>query len=200
MTDDVIWMDYSGAPALLIPDSLKHQWRGFYLRAEPGESGIPDLELADGAYNIHDEFDFDNPRTDYDRACATNLGENHEQTLTQYFISIGPGKGLVFSSGEDNHAWWAAQNMVVSGGGLPDPDKLDNQTWEEALVWDIEEDALTLMNACNHGLEPDIDFTPVRLPAGRHVIERACYIEGDDSLILHRFTCTGRRRATNALE
>lgn len=190
MAEEPVWLNYSGALPLLIPDSLKHQWRGFYLRAAPGDTGIPDLELADGAYNICDDFDFDNPRTDYDRACAASLGRNHAATRSHFFVPIGPGKGLVFVNEDNLITWWPEQNMAVSGGSLPDPAKLDGLTWEEELIWDLGEDKLTLMNSCNHGLEPDMDdFIPVRLPAGRYSIECAHY--PDDRLILHRFTRTG---------
>lgn len=48
------WLDFSGAPPLLIPQQLARHWRG---RTDP----------STGDYR---ECDADNPVTDYDRACA----------------------------------------------------------------------------------------------------------------------------------
>lgn len=192
MADKITWLSYEGAPPLLIPDSLKHRWRGFYRRGGTEELGEPDLDLADGAWYIDAEFDFDNPRTDYDRACAAGMDENHAADKTHYFVPIGPGKGLVFQNEIDSITWWPEQNMAVSGVNLLDPAKLDGLAWEEELIWDLGEDELTLMNSCNHGLEPDMDdFIPVRLPAGRYSIECAQCPDDHGLLTLHRFTRTG---------
>jgi hypothetical protein len=53
-TSQVRWLDFSGAPPMLIPQSLAELWRG----------------TTDPATGEYREFDKDNPVTDYDRACA----------------------------------------------------------------------------------------------------------------------------------
>jgi hypothetical protein len=178
------WVDYSGAKPILLPIRLLHHWRGFYLPTGADES-LPDLVLSDGSYKICDNFDFEHPKTDYDRACALG-GSRSAQP-----IMVGPGQGLVFATELDRLTWWPEQRMVVNGAALPVSSKLNKVTWSDDLAWETEDTAFVLMNACNHGADPAKGpHIHVALPAGKYVIQRGQYgwAKDDPSLILFRFT------------
>jgi len=180
---NVVWVDDSGAAPILLPMSLLPYWEGFYLPAHPDED-YPDLELTDGKWVICDDFDFDHPKTDYDRACALG-GIPAAQTLP-----VGPGLGLVLTTERDALTWLADCLMVVAGGALPDPALLARVEWSNVCVWTATEPDFVFMNACYHGADPDKGphFT-VRLEPGEYTIQRGSYGWADDdpSLTLFRF-------------
>lgn len=175
--------NYSGAAPILLPVSILHYWRGFYLPADP-EDGLPDLELPDGAFNICDDFDFANPKTDYDRACSLSRAVET--------ISVGPGKGLVFGAELDSLTWWQDQRMLVNGG-LPTASRLNEVTWSDELNWHTAESDFVLMNACDHGADPNLKkFFDVELAAGEYLIQRGdsgdCRNVGSEpAFVLFRF-------------
>lgn len=181
------WADYSGAAPILLPVGLLPFWRGFYLPAAPDEE-CPDLELPEGAFTICDDFDFARPKTDYDRACALG-GIPAVQALP-----VGPGHGLVFATERDTLTWWPEQRMLVNGGSLPQPDQLRRVQWSDELVWRATEPDFVLMNACEHGANPDKEpHFAVRLEPGEYVVQWGQYGWADDdpSLILFRFVPRG---------
>ncbi|MBN2496352.1 MAG: hypothetical protein JXR96_17290 [Deltaproteobacteria bacterium] len=177
------FVDYSGAAPILLPSSIRHCWQGFYLPADPDDD-LPDLELPEGGYRICDDFDFENPKTDYDRACA--LGSKPAVQR----ISVGPGEALVFATELDPLTWWAERCMIVNGACLPDPALLEKVEWQDALVWTTGEPDLVLMNACYHGGDPELeDFFAIEIPAGEYRVQSGRYGWADDdpSLLLFRF-------------
>jgi hypothetical protein len=195
------WADYSGAAPILLPVSLLPHWRGFYLPAGPDD--CPDLELPNGAFVICDDFDFSHPKTHYDRACALG-GVPAAQTLP-----VGPGLGLVLATELDRLTWRPESLMVVNGGALPEPALLARVEWSDECVWRAAEPDFVLMNACEHGADPDkgLHF-PVRLEPGEYTIQWGSYGWADDdpALVLFRFVLrsnaepparTGPRRRVN---
>jgi hypothetical protein len=179
----VRWVDYSGAAPILLPERLLPYWRGFYLPTVPGDD-CPDLELPDGAYTICTDFDFDHPKTDYDRACSLG-GIRAAQTLP-----VGPGHGLVLATEFDALTWWPDRLMVVNGWSLPQPDLLERVAWSDECAWRVAETDFVLMNACDHGGKVDREQSfSVRLEPGEYAVERGDYGWADDdpALVLFRF-------------
>jgi hypothetical protein len=179
------WADYSGAPPILLPISLLPFWRGFYLPADP-EADFADLEIPEGWFNVCDGYDFDHPKTDYDQACAALQRRPAVQTLP-----VGPGYGLLFDIELDSLTWWPERRMLVNGGSLPDVARLRRVEWSDELVWTATEPEFVLMNACDHGADPDKDtHFAVRLKSGEYVVQRGRYGWADDDpcLILFRFS------------
>jgi hypothetical protein len=178
----VKWVDYSGATPILLPVEILHCWQGFYLPADSDDS--PDLILPEGGFNICDDFSFDNPKTDYDRACALG-GIPAVQK-----IAVGPGHGLVFATGRDRLTWWPQQRMLVNGGCLPEVARLGKVEWSEELVWQTADAQFVLMNACEHGAaRSKKDSFDVRLAPGEYGVECGFYgwAGRDPSLDLFRF-------------
>ncbi|MEM7179312.1 MAG: Imm21 family immunity protein [Spirochaetota bacterium] len=162
-------MDFSGAPPILLPKSLLTQWQGLFLLHQSCKS--PDLEIGAEKYVICDDFDFDNPRTDYDRACATEH--------SHFLLDVARGQGLVFSTEYDQMAWWPEERMLVNGSSLPEL-KNSDVNWEYPMEWQATESEFVLMNACNHGGDPDMDpnsFVCLDLTPGKYVVERANFTD-----------------------
>lgn len=183
----VQWADYSGAAPILLPVSLLPYWRGFYLPAAPDED-CPDLELPAGNYVICDDFDFAHPKTDYDRACALG-GIPAVQALP-----VGPGLGLVFATELDRLTWRPESRMLVNGGALPEPTLLARVEWSDECAWRASERDFVLMNACEHGANPDKGpHFVVRLELGEYVVQwgRYGWADDDSALILFRFVHPG---------
>ena len=82
------WLNFSGAPAMLIPASLTRLWRG---AIDPTTNSYSDLNVKE-------------PRTDYDRACAAAWPGRGE-------LSLGQSSALVFYSEYDEHAWMANESV-----------------------------------------------------------------------------------------
>jgi len=178
----VEWVNYSGAAPILLPASLLPHWRGFYLPAR--EDAFPDLELSEGPFTICDEFDFVHPKTDYDRACALG-GVPAVQPLP-----VGPGFGLVFATERDRLTWDARRFMIVNGGSLPKLALLRRVEWSEECRFQTTERDFVLMNACDHGANPDRGpYLAVHLPLGLYIVQRGQYgwTDNEPSLILFRF-------------
>jgi len=187
------FVSYYGSPPILLPVSVRKFWRGFYLPIDAlpdeydPETIDPDLVLPEGAYVIWDEFDFDNPKTDYDRACS-----NRSDRSTVHTVPVGPGLGLVFSTELKRHYWWQEKIMLLDGGGLPDIDKLATLNWTDELRWSSDETDFILMNSCDHGASPAEKSTfDVFLPRSEYIIQRAETVSSDGDqeycLIIHRF-------------
>jgi hypothetical protein len=177
------WVDYSGAAPILLPKGLLRYWKVFYLPAVPGEKS-PDLELPEGLFTICNRFDFVNPKTDYDRACALG-GIPAVQT-----IAVGPGHGLVFATELNTLTWWPEQRMLVNGGSFPDLAQLPRVNWSTELVFRATEPDFVLMKACEHGANPDKGpHFAVRLEPGDYEVQWGQYgrVDSDPSLILFRF-------------
>jgi Immunity protein 21 len=187
------WVDYSGAAPILLPVSLLRYWQGFYVAADADDDSA-DLELPQGRFNVCDDFDFAQPKTDYDCACALS-GTSAVQPLP-----VGPGHGLVFATELDAFTWRPEALMLVNGGSLPDPALLRRVAWTDELAWRTAEADFVLMSACDHGADPDKGphFT-VTLEPGAYTIQRGTYGWADDDpwLVLFRFVPrpAARRRA-----
>ena len=117
------FVDYSGAAPILLPVSLLPHWLGFFVPAKKHE--IAELDIPAGRFKISADFDFKNPKTDYDRASALGGVQAVQQ------LRVGPGYGLVFATELDNLTWWHERLMLVNGGSLPNYVLLKRVEWSD---------------------------------------------------------------------
>jgi hypothetical protein len=167
--DSCKWLNFHKAAAIVIPHRHAPSWTGFYLPVKSRKK-VADLELPEGRYSICTDFDFDNPRTDYDRACKALRNRTHA------LIPVGRGKGLVLG-GIGQVTYCPTVNLIVFRyAGLPDLDRIEELPWERELTWRPGDTRLTLMNACLHGAEPDKgedDVLEFHLEAGKYSVTSA---------------------------
>jgi hypothetical protein len=152
---DVKWMDFSGAPPILIPESLLAYWSGFYLPLEAEDLDLDgDLELPDGRkFFVCDDFDFSQPQTDYDRICA---GPNHSFVHPLGSLPEPAGDALVIVDESDGTVGWCAeqQMLITLSRHLPSSEELAGLEWTERLCWEVPAGRVVLMNPCLHGEDP----------------------------------------------
>jgi hypothetical protein len=179
--NEIICMDFSGAPPLLLPRSLLPFWKGHFLPAEPdGTDEYVDLELPDGRRFTYHALDEANPRTDYDRLCSQIL------RLPTFCIrvNVGPGEGLVISDERDGSVgWWPARQTFLDGCVRPNLDEgeFDHLAWEQELIWTVPERQIVLMNSCMHGQDPLLaqigsdDHLKIELEPGDYAVSSVEY-------------------------
>lgn len=167
------WMNFSGAPALLVHRAALRAWHGILERddARPGTADFDDA--AGGRWWIHDAFDFAHPVTHYDHLCA-ELGEESVRLLR-----VGGHDALALSDGSDVFAWWAERCAIVSNTTTPpSAAALDAAEWRPIGELVVDEESLILMNASVHGgqiLDGDeaSEHDAVTLDLGRWRVESA---------------------------
>jgi hypothetical protein len=97
------WLDFSGAPPLLIPLSLVGLWRG-------------GVDPSSGRYR---DVNTENPKTDYDRAClAAWPGRG--------LIEVGKALALALYTEWDQVSWDPGCRVVACGGWWPSPMQLES--------------------------------------------------------------------------
>jgi hypothetical protein len=164
------WLDFSGAPAMLIPAALVKLWRG---AIDPATESYSDLNTKD-------------PKTDYDRACAAAWPGRGE-------VRLGKSSALVIYSEYDEHAWMAQENVVASGSWFPTPEQLQQANWTDAFTWQTDFEDYLLLNSAADGkkaLSPD-DCAPITLKLGTYLIEFA-FIEAESVGCFTRLTHKAR--------
>jgi hypothetical protein len=151
------WLDFSGAPAMLIPAALVTLWRG---AIDPATESYADLNSKE-------------PKTDYDRACLAAWPGRGE-------VRLGDSSALVMYSEHDEHAWMAKDCVVASGSWFPTSEQLEQANWTDAFDWEADFDEYLLLNSAADGknrLQPD-DHLPVKLERGTYLVEFA-FIEAE---------------------
>lgn len=169
MTDSLTpnnrWRDFSGAPPMLIPQSLAPLWRG---TTEP-------------ATGKHRDLDTEHPVTDYDRACAAACPG-------KVILKFRDSAVLIFYSEFDWHSWDEVRWIAASGGWFPNDNDIERAKWTAAIRWRAEHTDYYLMNSAADAVAGlhEQDFLPVQLPLGDYFIEfadiAAKYVGG-----FHRF-------------
>lgn len=155
-------------------------WNGFYL---PSFGASPDLITEKGSFDICDDFDFENPKTDYDRACA---GETWPYQLLnveeqQQAIVLGTAckvawveKYKLLISDELNFDTRDTRKEIVQ---FLENFKEDELEWTHASDWHFSGEKLILMNSADHGLDKEnVDQTEIKLEKGNYRLSFA-YIE-----------------------
>jgi hypothetical protein len=151
------WLDFSGAPAMLIPAALVSLWRG---AIDPATESYSDLNSKE-------------PKTDYDRACAAAWPGRGELRLRQ-------SSALVLYSEYDEHAWMAEEHVVASGSWFPTPEQIRLAKWTDGFDWKADFEQYLLLNSAADGkndLRHD-DCAPVNLQRGSYLVEFA-FIEAE---------------------
>lgn len=167
-------LNFSGAPALLLPVSVLPSWHGILHTDRPDADATPDFTSADGVdWYVWDAFDFDHPKTDYDRLCAKL--ENADGARVH---EIGGRHALVVSDGSDAFAWWPEARAIVSNAiELPRIETLDALEWTLHGTFELAEPDCVLMNSALHGDETkegnESELERVRLEVGRYRFESA---------------------------
>jgi hypothetical protein len=149
-TNNVQWLDFSGAPPMIIPSRLAKLWRG----------------TTDPATDDYRELDLDNPVTDYDRACAV-------ASLGRGILEFEQSHLLVLYSESDSHAWDGARRIVACGGWLPSDEELARAEWANRIEWRCDDNDLLLMNSATDSAQGFLegDFMSIHLPSGIYHVE-----------------------------
>jgi len=165
---DIKWMDFSGAPPILIPERLLPFWNGFYVPDDdPDDPWSADITLPDGRRFV---ADCDNPDTDYEAICG--------RSGSSFLHPLGSGQALVIIDHSDGTVgWWPEERMLLTcSRHLPDQSTLDQLQWKLLFQWNIPDSRLLLMNSCLHGADPNKppkDFDEISLEPGKYSVEEA---------------------------
>lgn len=160
------WLDFSGAPPLLIPLRLVSQWRG-------------GIDPSTGTYS---DLNTETPVTDYDRACAAAWPGRG-------ILPIADSSALALYTEYDEHTWDPLHNLVACGSWLPTEAELAAAEWEDPMTWEVRDTDFLLVNSAADGasgLYPG-EFMEVRLTPGTYIVEFAS-IESTSVGCFHRFT------------
>lgn len=168
------WLDFSGSPLLLIPESLKENWLGIY-HTEPEPDSIdktPDFTFKGQDYFVNSEFDFDNPITDYDRLC-----QKLELALSYPFEGE---EILALDAFFDTFAWDDEYYFVFNGAiSAIDWTIFKQLEWLALCQWTVKSKSFYLINSCCTPLEVDInnhiDYQKIRIKSRTYQIEFAEY-------------------------
>lgn len=165
VSSELRWLDFSGAPPMLIPRALARYWRG----------------TTDPATQMYRECNQQHPATDYDRACiAAWPGRS--------ILEFNGSQVLALYSELDQHAWDSTNGLLACGGWLPSASELQQAIWTDPIRWRVDCADYLLMNsaadaAC--GLS-EADCTAVQLPPGNYIVEYTS-ISAEFSGTFHRF-------------
>jgi hypothetical protein len=159
------WLDFSGAPPMIIPRHLAAFWRG----------------STDPATEDYRELNTENPVTDYDRACGV-------ASLGRGILEFQQSQLLVLYSEFDRHSWDGARRIVACGGWLPSDEELARAEWANRIEWWCDHSDLLLMNSATDSAQGFLkgDCMRVKLPAGVYHVE-STYLESEYVGYFHRF-------------
>jgi hypothetical protein len=159
------WLDFSGAPPLLIPKRLVARWHG----------------ATDPATGRHFDLNTKAPVTDYDRACAAAWPGRGA-------LRVGDSFALALYTEFDEHTWDAGRRMIAGGSWLPTDNELAGAAWSNPFSWRIADTEFVLMNSAangSRGLRPE-EFMELRLASGNYIVEYAD-LEATRVGCFHRF-------------
>ena len=164
-TSEPVWLDFSGAPPILIPRSLSASWGG----------------TNDPSTGEYRPFNPETPVTDYDRVCAAAWPGKG-------IIGFMGSSVLALYTEFDLHTWDDRRQLVASGGWLPSDDELSRAEWKKPIRWRADHTEFLLMNSASDGDSafPDKDYAPVVLALGMYTVQY-CYLEGHHIGCFHRF-------------
>lgn len=137
------------------------------------------------------DLNTDNPRTDYDRACAAAWPGRS-------ILPVGDGSALALYTEFDKHAWNPEDLVVACGGWLPSRSQLANASWTDPITWETKDSEFLLMNSAASGcagLRPD-EFLEVSLTPGIYFVEFAS-LEAEYVGCFHRLVPATTKQETN---
>jgi len=165
------WLNTSGAPVLLLPRRVIREWRGILLTTPRSADAMVDFVDEDSVeWFIHDDCDFANPRTDYDRLCAAFV-----EGTTELLWPLGDATALAISDGCDTVAWWRERSMLLTGREDAPAEPL---SFTPLFELDVRDSAWVLMNSAVAGVQvlgddDDDEWTHVTLEPARYRVERS---------------------------
>lgn len=159
------WLDFSGAPPLVIAQPLVRFWRG----------------TTDPRTGKYREFNGDNPVTDYDRACVAAWPGRG-------ILEFRGSQVLALYTEFDLHSWDSHQQILACGGWWPSKAAFARAEWLDPIEWHAAHDSLLLFNSAADGTKPvrDDDFVAMPLRPGSYTITTSC-IESEYVGYFHRF-------------
>ena len=180
---NIHWMDFSGSPIIFLPNNLKNVWKGFYSEENINSEDEPDIIIEGKAHYVNDEFDFDNPKTDYDKICG--IDKNH------FTYKIGTSEIFVINAFYDVFGWDNHRKILINGR----IDEFNDVTfskviWKDKVEYEITNEKNIIINACEYPLDENIDedaMQIINLPKGKYYIEQGEYQEKNIAII-YRFT------------
>ena len=146
------WLDFGGAPPILLPAGVVSRWRG----------------TTNPCTGEHQDYNSKSPVTDYDRACvAVSSGPA--------VLAVADAKALVAYAEQDDHTWVRELGIIASGGWIPSTDQLVKAMSDEAVAWRVTEESLVLANSAADGRRglSNGDAMPIQIRPGNYVVEMA---------------------------
>ena len=164
-TSPVRWLDFSGAPPIVIPRSIAPLWRG----------------TSDPATGEDRELNVKVPITDYDHACAAAWPGRSA-------LKCGDTSVLALYTEFDLHTWDISRNLVAGGNWLPSDDDLRRGEWTDSINWETEYSDFFLMNSAANGRDlRNEDYLLFQLAPGKYTVDY-CDLEAESVGCFHRFT------------
>jgi hypothetical protein len=146
------WLDFSGAPPLIIPRPIVQFWRGT-------------TDPSTGEFRVHNPAI---PVTDYDRACLVALPG-------KAILEVEGLQVLSLHSGADLHSWGSRQRILACGSPWPSGDELRQALWTHPVRWHTGVRSLVLMNSAVDGSRGLWDRNSLRmsLAPGDYIVTSA---------------------------
>lgn len=156
------WIGTDGGPLVLVPDAKRLAWSGSFV---PGTDGDFTIETSRGPFAFHSDYDFANPRTEYERACGINgfVGQ----------MDVAGASALVLADEALETTW----RPLRDGGLFARVHTAEPEAYIEAELADLPVDGewsdthvtlnggtYWLMDALDHGAKPQRE--PVRVSLG----------------------------------
>lgn len=160
------WHDFSGSPAILLPKDTKSEWLGFYSLKPKTQRQSPDFSYQDQDYYMIDDFDFDHPKTDYDRISSV-------PDRVQIIELDAKFKALIFGI---SHSFGWCKKMSVFVHNM---DRILLEDFK-SLDWNLEGEVrlcqnMILMNSCNTLIAPFKETEEIQFEPGSYRIWSAEY-------------------------
>lgn len=138
------WADYCNISPILFPRRVIGSWSGNHLPPFPEDYADP---------KDPDDFDLENPETDYERGWAAQELSGVPPVLE---IVVGDAPSLLFSAHAGWIKWWPEKMMLVSSFNrqLPDSDQIGRVEWKSQFDWRPSEREYVLMSSWDHPANP----------------------------------------------
>ncbi|MGC4120733.1 MAG: Imm21 family immunity protein [Myxococcales bacterium] len=166
------WIATDGGPLIVLPVAKQMAWRGSFVEGEDGDFVV---DTPGGKYAFRTDYDFENPRTDYERACAVAglagalvvdgsmalvLGDEPLQTT---WLALPTGGMFAAFHTVEPGADIDAELSTLAGAAAD---------WQDAGLALLGGEYV-LMDAVDHGAVPERDPFPVTLEPGAYEVASA---------------------------
>ena len=159
------WIATDGGPLLVVPRARLPSWRGSFIEGEDGDFVV---QTPGGPFAFCTDYDFENPRTDYERACRV-------EGLAG-LIDVDGSAGLVVGDAPLETTWLALDDGGLLAGKITVEPGANLEAEVSVLGtakgdwrdegFTLEGGSYLLMDALDHGAVPEREPIPVKLPNG----------------------------------